>query len=379
MPKPFLTCLNCGIVYDKKTSEYRKLSRLSSEGRSTATTLLSLSAVNRLKTCPSVAPSSAKILSFTDNRQDASLQAGHFNDFVQTSFLRASLNGALQAHQQLTHQELASAVVRQMGLSQEEYAQTKADFGFGKRRNEEAFEHLIEYRLYEDLRRGWRIVQPNLEQCGLLAIAYVGLENVCRELQPWQKHPNSILLRATPSQRLTATKVLLDQLRKELALDAELLQPENVDKLKREVTQALNDTWKFDANELLHQAKWATLISSSDRDKGTIKLTIRSKIGRFLRSTRAWSWLAEPLSETEYNQLIQSLVRVLTDCGYLKQNERRVQLRIDSMLWKAQKVEKIPTDLLTTKRLFGSEEAYQEVNQFFQIFYLDNVKLTSTI
>ena len=91
IPKPFLTCLNCGILYDKKTSEYTKLARLSSEGRSTATTLLALSSVTRLKEIESVADDAAKILSFTDNRQDASLQAGHFNDFVQTSSLRASL------------------------------------------------------------------------------------------------------------------------------------------------------------------------------------------------------------------------------------------------------------------------------------------------
>ena len=37
IPKPFLTCLNCGVVYDRKTSEYTKLARLSSEGRSTST------------------------------------------------------------------------------------------------------------------------------------------------------------------------------------------------------------------------------------------------------------------------------------------------------------------------------------------------------
>ncbi|MGK7898542.1 MAG: DEAD/DEAH box helicase, partial [Xenococcus sp. (in: cyanobacteria)] len=75
IPKPFLTCLNCGILYDKKTSEYTKLARLSSEGRSTATTLLALSSVTRLKEIESIADDAAKILSFTDNRQDASLQA----------------------------------------------------------------------------------------------------------------------------------------------------------------------------------------------------------------------------------------------------------------------------------------------------------------
>ncbi|BAU65865.1 hypothetical protein STA3757_32600 [Stanieria sp. NIES-3757] len=174
--KPFLTCLNCGILYDRKTSEYTKLARLSSEGRSTSTTLLCLSSVTRLKETQAISPDSAKILSFTDNRQDASLQAGHFNDFVQTSFLRASLNGALQAKQRLTHANLASIVVQQMELSQSEYAEQPAEHGAGKRRNQRIFEQLIEYRLYEDLRRGWRIVQPNLEQCGLLEIEYEELE-----------------------------------------------------------------------------------------------------------------------------------------------------------------------------------------------------------
>ena len=32
-----------------------------------------------------------KLLSFSDNRQDASLQAGHFNDFVQVSVVRATI------------------------------------------------------------------------------------------------------------------------------------------------------------------------------------------------------------------------------------------------------------------------------------------------
>ena len=60
--------------------------------------------------------------------------------------------------------------MQQMGLSQDEYAEQPAEYGGGKKRNQRAFEQLIEYRLYEDLRKGWRIVQPNLEQCGLLEI-----------------------------------------------------------------------------------------------------------------------------------------------------------------------------------------------------------------
>ena len=37
-----------------------------------------------------------KLLSFTDNRQDASLQAGHFNDFIEIGLLRSALHCAVQ-------------------------------------------------------------------------------------------------------------------------------------------------------------------------------------------------------------------------------------------------------------------------------------------
>ena len=182
IPKPFLTCLQCGVVHDKKKNEFTKLSRLSSEGRSTATTLLCLSTVSRLKDILGENSEAAKILSFTDNRQDASLQAGHFNDFVQTSFLRIALNSALQDNQTLTHSELAMAVFQAMQLEPAVYIQQVKQqpetilTENAKRRADEKFRDLIEYRLYEDLRRGWRIVQPNLEQSGLLAIEYLDLE-----------------------------------------------------------------------------------------------------------------------------------------------------------------------------------------------------------
>jgi superfamily II DNA/RNA helicase len=382
VPKPFLTCLNCGVVHDRKKNEFTKLARLSSEGRSTATTLLCLSTVSRLKDCSAINPTSAKVLSFTDNRQDASLQAGHFNDFVQTSFLRSSLYSALQAKKVLTHQDLAIEVVKKMGLTQEDYAQEPASFSD---RNEKAFQHLIEYRLYEDLRRGWRIVQPNLEQCGLLAIEYSNLENQCKNPQLWQKFPNSILLQASPEQRFTVIKTFLDQLRRELVIDVQLLQHQETEKLKREVNQALKEPWTIDPNQLLHEARVATLVSGTDSSKGKgkqkapVKLTTNSKLGRFLRSDRAWPWLNVNLSEPEYERLIETFVNLLCDAGFLKRSKDEVQLRVDSMLWKAQQLSQLAPDILTAKRLQGSALTAIDANLFFQRFYQQNAQTISTM
>jgi hypothetical protein len=41
-------------------------------------------------------PAERKLLGFTDNRQDAALQAGHFNDFIFVSLLRAATLAAIR-------------------------------------------------------------------------------------------------------------------------------------------------------------------------------------------------------------------------------------------------------------------------------------------
>ncbi len=83
-----------------------------------------------------------------------------------------------------------------------------------------------------------------------------------------------------------------------LVIDAKFLQNEELEKLKREVNQALKEPWTIELNQRLHQAGIATLIKGSNkgRDHSKIKLTSNSKIGRFLRSNRAWSWLNVNLS-----------------------------------------------------------------------------------
>lgn len=369
-PKPFLTCLNCGVVYDKKKKEFAKLSRLSSEGRSTATTLLCLSTVNRLKISGAIPPQAQKILSFTDNRQDASLQAGHFNDFVQTSLLRAALNGAIQTHQTLTHEELVQTVVEQMGLSQADYAKQVSEVNPGKKTNEQAFRKLIEYRLYEDLRKGWRIVQPNLEQCGLLSIEYDQLLEQCEDVEFWQKHHHPIWQQATAKERYEVIRAVLDQLRKDLVLDVELLQSHEIEKLKKQVYHAIKEPWCFDEYEELNTARWATISTEKvGRGRDLIKLTARSKIGKFLRSAQTWPWLNQNIAEADYDSLIKTFIAAMTDAGYLLQKEQYIQVQINKIIWKAQQASHIKPDPMTSKRLQGTGDVALEVNQFFQEFY----------
>jgi hypothetical protein len=86
-PAPFSLCLNCGEFYTARELEFGKLASLSSEARTSATTVLATSLLRRAATQEGARD---KLLSFTDNRQDASLQAGHFNDFIHVSLLRTA-------------------------------------------------------------------------------------------------------------------------------------------------------------------------------------------------------------------------------------------------------------------------------------------------
>ncbi|MCR4440438.1 MAG: DEAD/DEAH box helicase [bacterium] len=84
----FYLCLSCGEFYTDREREFTKLATLSSEARSSATTVL---ATSLLRHAARTKAAQQKLLTFTDNRQDASLQAGHFNDFVQVGLLQAAL------------------------------------------------------------------------------------------------------------------------------------------------------------------------------------------------------------------------------------------------------------------------------------------------
>ena len=365
VPKPFRVCLNCGTLHDSRKKEFSKLSRLSSEGRSTATTLLCLSTVNQLRQSEAIEEKARKILSFTDNRQDASLQAGHFNDFVQTSLLRIALYQALKTHGTLTHETITQAVLEHLNLTQEDYAKTPAEFSYD---DNVAFAKLIKYRLYEDLRKGWRIVQPNLEQSGLLSINYKNLQGICENPRVWEKHSNSILLQATPEQRYRAIKPILDQLRRELVLDAELLQDNKKGELIDLVKQALKDPWRFGENEQIYTARWASA-TATGTGKNIIKLTPHSSVGKYLRSPHTWPWRSEPLSEEDYQRLITTILAALTDSGFLTPGKPGVQIKVSCLIWTAQRVDSIAPDPLSKKYIQGSDQRMMPVNPFFQNFY----------
>lgn len=369
LKSPFLFCPNCGTAYDKRTKDYSKLARLSSEGRSTATTLLSLSEVVKMQEDPDVPKDAQKVLSFSDNRQDASLQAGHFNDFIQVGLLRSAIYKALPDNGYLDHAKIAISVVEALNLSQSSCAKNPGEFGVLPKRNKEALIAYVEYRIYQDLRRGWRILQPNLEQCGLLMIEYEGLEDVCKRADLWDN--NSILSETSPENRFRVMKAFLNHLRRSLAIDAECLQGIKQLSLIRQVNQILKEPWTFDDDERLAEGRW---FAWGERQYGDFSLSPISVLGKFLRSSRAWPELPKKLRPEDYKNLLRDLVKVLNQAGYIAIEENgdnfRIQLQIDSMHWVRGegRMEPDPVRLMRL-RSATDESLMREANKYFSDFY----------
>lgn len=151
-----------------------------------------------------------KLLSFTDNRQDASLPARHFNDFIEIGLLRSALYRAVAAAGPagLRYDELVPRVFDTLDLPLHLYASDPNVRFQALEETRRALRSVLGYRLYRDLKRGWRITAPNLEQCGLLEITYLSLDDVCQAEDVWSAcHP--ALATATPQTRREIAKTLI--------------------------------------------------------------------------------------------------------------------------------------------------------------------------
>jgi hypothetical protein len=206
----FRFCVNCGFVHEAHGKDINRLASLSGEGRSSATTMLTLSALRQLfieTDVPEGIPDPRKILGFTDNRQDAALQAGHFNDFVFLLTLRAGLIAALQENSGLlTEEHLADGVFNALGFqridtaSLAEYLRTPKLVGLARQEAQRTLRFILGYRLLRDLRRGWRFNNPNLDQLNLLTIQYRGLDKFCSDDSAFE-NSGSVLKNLTPTVR----------------------------------------------------------------------------------------------------------------------------------------------------------------------------------
>jgi len=266
---------------------------------------------------PSESPDQAKEL-LQLSRSEAHLQAllkgRRFRDYV-TVCTCAGLFSALEQYGTLDHTNVVERTTACLALTQDAYAREVESSGSPYPRNEVALRRLVEYRLYEDLRWGWRPTLPNLEWCGLVRIEYKGLTEICRDDNFWSHH--DLLRKSSAEQREDVAMELLTYMRENLAIDAERLQANRQAQLRKQVREALKEPWTFGKGE---NRRPATVFVYPERHAEYVNeksLSERSYVGLFLRRYSGWG-CSRPLTKDEYIPLIRALLAVLQRGGLIR-------------------------------------------------------------
>jgi hypothetical protein len=352
VPAPFRFCLSCATTYESaRSSEFGRLSNLGTEGRSSATTVLSISIVRALREAVrarELGATASKLLAFTDNRQDAALQAGHFNDFVRVAMLRGALYRAVAAAPDgLGADELERRVVEALALSPEAYLRPSNSPPDGRPRTrlDEAHRALcavIGRRLYADQERGWRVSMPNLEQTGLLVIDYPWLARTVQR-QDWWEATHPVLRSASPERRERACRVLLDELRRALAIETRYLTGLRYDEIRNKSEQWLREPWVLDEQDEASERRtvWPRSRRHDDDRRYDVAMSGLSRFGAWLRRRAFPEWLST-LKVDHADRVIADLLSVLHQ-GELLVCERRpdgggmpgYRIRADALRWGA--------------------------------------------
>jgi ATP-dependent helicase YprA (DUF1998 family)/very-short-patch-repair endonuclease len=387
----FLFCLepSCGIAYTKnQRSERSKLATLGVDNRSTATTILAVRSLIELQKDVDLKAEARKLLSFTDNRQDASLQAGHFNDFAQVALLRSALHKATEnsGANGLRHGDLSHSVFNSMQLRFDEYAADPEVRGPAKSATHDALRRVIDYYLYRDLQRGWRVTAPNLEDCGLLTFDYEGLtgqDSLLNEAAVWETGLSirtdgsnaqfievPIALRSCPAElREELIRTLLDVLRRSLAIKVDVLDPQKqLDLVEQTKSRLLDDTvWYLEDTRDLAKSVIAYPRPKQQQDRIGFFVSSYGGYGRYLKRRLAnYMPNGYDLSRAEVDQAIRYLFLALKRYGIVEQvrsgEVSGYQINSDALRWLPAEGEIRPVD---RTRLLEVGEIPPEVNVYF--------------
>jgi len=393
IPAPFRFCLNpdCRVSYGfRQAADYMKLATIGVDGRSTATSILALAAILKLRSDDELDPIARKLLSFTDNRQDASLQAGHFNDFVEVGLIRSALYRAMKLKGEgLEFDELVQRVEQAMSLPIDMYAEDPDLRGQAIEMTKRALRSVLQYYLYRDQEQGWRVTSPNLEQCGLLKFEYLGLDDAASDDSFWQeerevngetRQVHGELIAATPEQRKLIIRTLLDHLRRSLIIKEDSLTPIHQERICEQSRQRLKELspWRIeDPETMIHSGVvWPRSRGTHER-REDLFISAQSNFGMYLRRPGILPQLTGHLSLDDTTQVIRDLLDSLRIWGLVEvvrtanNNDSLVGYQVPAsvMRWvPGDGSEPMVDPLRVTQASASSTEANQYFVEFFKSF-----------
>jgi hypothetical protein len=344
LPGKFRFCLQCRDVHGAQGKDINRLTALSAEGRSSATTVLTTSVLRWMHGGASngIDTDKRKLLGFTDNRQDAALQSGHFNDFTFVTLLRGAIFRSLReaGGDGLTDSGLGAAVRAALGFDRElargedpsdshrrEWLQDPAAIGRDLAEAQESLRFILAYRTWYDQRRGWRYTNPNLEELGLLRVAYQDLAELCADASRFADAP-PLLRNGSAETRERAFQELFDYMRTGLAVDAAALDKQSLDQRRDESLRLLRDPWGFGREERPLGSRWLFLQPPSGRalrgkdEELLLRGGLQTRLGKTLRNSKLWSDPhAASLNRKEYQALFEAMINIAQAGGFIRRDE----------------------------------------------------------
>ncbi|RPA66880.1 DEAD/DEAH box helicase [Cyclobacteriaceae bacterium YHN15] len=367
----------CGVIYDPRTRESTKLMKVGNVGRSTATTIATFS-ILKAQFEQKVKYADQKVLSFTDNRQDAALQTGHFNDFLMIGRLRSAIYRALKdaPGNRLSIESIADEVFKALGLKEEEYAKNPGDPEWPDEDNEKALKDYLKVILLYDLRRGWRYNTPNLEQCALLEVDYYKLEEFAAKETFYEK--DELLGKLEPKDRQTVLLHILNYFRTAFAFDYYLFEEGNSTSLEERLKQRLNadKAWSLQADERLERTPFLVYERPGKTKKRAFLESIgaTSNLGKYLKRLFVKHGL-DPIKGKALNEYIASVCDILKKGNFLSESPiegekgtvRGFRLRVEKVIWKLGDGENILPDEVRINTTADGLKV--KPNHYFKRFY----------
>lgn len=369
-------CPHCGLEHESRSKDANKLVGLSGEGRSSSTTIITLNLLEQMFDKEASTFAQKKMLGFSDNRQDAALQSGHFNDFIYLVTMRSALLAALRNNSgMLQIQNLAQAVFEALGFDSDDpdvlreylrnpYMATNLRLSYQKYEKQ-----VLAYRILNDLSRGWRYNNPNLIQLGMLQIHYAYLEQLCADESKFKDAP-AVLKEAAPEIRFKIYKTLFEEMQANLCISSSYWDPDELQVVQRNTYNHLIERWGFYEHEKLRTGNRlivGKLPAITDKGERIFKYVgggTYSYIGRKLKKPELWkgtSW--ETLRNTEKGKLIEevtrSLLSIASSYGLISQIKEK---KGDLISWQL-------SDSILVWKLKDNIDHSRWANDFFSTLY----------
>lgn len=371
-------CPTCKTSYESAAqSEFSRVASLGTEGRASAVSVLSQAVVRTLRGAEDLDAEARKFLVFSDNRQDASLQAGHFNDFVLVGLIRSALYQAVLSQgrkfpdEPLADEDLGRRVIECLQVQIGDYARNPEVEYAAKTKVIRALRESIAYRVWADLRRGWRITMPNLEQTGQLLLSYAGLGELARDEAKWEKQGQP-LAGADPAIRQLIMDTLLDEMRRNVCVESSYLTEDRYEDIKRASQEWLRAPWALTDE----QGVYAATCYSGARPRAPagigrdLYLSGLGQYGRWLRRPDRFPQHQDLLTVQDASEVIRVLLEVLATVGILAkitERNKRVGYRVQAGIieWRAGDGERRAPDPVRSNTTQG------RVNPYFRRFYAE--------